>query len=133
MIASATHSPTLLLAAAVAGAGGIGAALRAVVIHLVNRRRTDPLPIGTMAVNVSGSLLLGLLTGLSLYHGLGPRALAVAGVGLCGGYTTWSTASWESLDLVRSGNRREALLYTFGGLAACLGATVAGLALAALP
>jgi CrcB protein len=132
MIASVTHSPTLGLALLVALAGGVGAAARALLIHHVSVRRSDPLPIGTIVVNVSGSLVLGFLTGLSLYHGLGPRVLAVVGVGLCGGYTTWSTASWESLHLLRSGHRRDAIVYTFGGLAACLGAAVAGMALAAL-
>ncbi len=132
MNAVAAHSPSLLLAATVGLAGGVGAMARALLIHHVGLRRTDPVPIGTMVVNMSGSLLLGVLTGLSLYHGLGPHLLAVAGVGLCGGYTTWSTASWESWHLARSGNRREALIYTFGGLAACLAAAAAGLALAAV-
>jgi CrcB protein len=126
------HSPTLALALAVAVAGGLGAALRALVIHHVALRRPDPLPLGTMVVNASGSLLLGFLTGLSLYHGFGPHDLDVAGVGLCGGYTTWSTASWETLHLIRDGHRPEALLYTLGGLALCLAAAVAGIALAAL-
>ena len=71
----------------------------ALLIHHIGVRRQDPLPVGTMVVNASGSLLLGILTGLSLYHGFGSHALAVAGTGLCGGYTTWSTASWESIHL----------------------------------
>ena len=100
-----SHSPTLALALVVAAAGGLGAVLRALIIHHVARRRPDPLPLGTMVVNASGSLLLGFLTGLSLYHGFGPHDLDVAGVGLCGGYTTWSTASWETLLLLRVGHR----------------------------
>jgi CrcB protein len=126
------HSPTLALALAVAVAGGLGAALRALVIHHVALRRPDPLPLGTMLVNASGSLLLGFLTGLSMYHGFGPHDLDVAGVGLCGGYTTWSTASWETLHLIRDDHRAESLIYTFGGLVLCLGAAVAGIGLAAL-
>ena len=126
------HSPTLALAFAVAAAGGLGAVLRALVIHHVALRRPDPLPLGTMLVNASGSLLLGFLTGHSMYHGFGPHDLDVAGVGLCGGYTTWSTASWETLHLIRDGHRTEALVYTIGGLALCLGAAVAGIGLAAL-
>jgi len=126
------HSPTLVLALAVAGAGGLGAVLRALVIHHVALRRPDPLPLGTMLVNASGSLLLGFLTGLSLYHGFGPHELDVAGIGLCGGYTTWSTASWETIHLIRDGHRAESLIYTIGGLALCLGAAVAGIGLAAL-
>jgi CrcB protein len=127
-----SHSPTLGLALAVAVGGGLGAVLRALVIHHVARRRPDPLPLGTMLVNASGSLLLGFLTGLSMYHGFGPHDLDVAGIGLCGGYTTWSTASWETVHLIRDGHRPEALLYTFGGLALCLAVAVGGIALASL-
>lgn len=129
---AAAHSPTLVLALVVALAGGLGAVLRALVIHHAARRWPHPLPLGTVVVNASGSLLLGFLTGLSLYHGFGPHDLDVAGVGLCGGYTTWSTASWESIHLIRCGHRCESLLYTFGGLAVCLGVAAAGIGLAAL-
>jgi CrcB protein len=116
----------------VAVAGGVGAVLRALLIHQVSVRRADPLPVGTVVVNASGSLLLGILTGLSLYHGLGSHLLAVAGAGLCGGYTTWSTASWESVHLFHTGHRSEAVVYTLGGLIVCLGAAAAGIGLTAL-
>jgi fluoride exporter len=125
-------SPTLGLALIVALSGGAGAVLRALLIHHVSVRRDDPLPLGTVLVNASGSLLLGILTGLSLYHGLGSHVLAVIGVGLCGGYTTWSTASWESLHLLQTGQRRTAVLYTVGGLVVCLAAAAAGIGLASV-
>jgi fluoride exporter len=130
--ASMTHSPTLALGLLVAAAGGAGAVLRALIIHHTARRRADPLPVGTLVVNISGSLLLGFLTGLSMYHGFGPHDLDVAGVGLCGGYTTWSTASWESAHLYRDGHRPEAFFYTFAGLALCLGVAAAGIGLGGL-
>ena len=123
--------PTFGLALLVAVAGGLGAVLRALIIHHMGLRRADPLPVGTLIVNVSGSLLLGLLTGLSLYHGLGPRWLAVAGAGLCGGYTTWSTASWETIHLVHTGHRTEAVVYTIGALVLCVAAAALGIALTA--
>ena len=131
MIAS-THSTTLGLALLVALSGGCGAVLRALIIHHMGQRRPDPLPLGTLVVNISGSFLLGLLTGFSLYHGLGPHPLSIFGVGLCGGYTTWSTASWESLHLVRDGHRTEALVYTFGGMILCVTSAALGLGLAGL-
>jgi CrcB protein len=105
----------------VAAAGGAGAVLRALLIHHIGLRRADPLPLGTLVVNGSGSLLLGLLTGLSLYHGLGGRLLAIVGIGLCGGYTTWSTASWETVHLLHTGHRTEAVVYTLGSLVVCIG------------
>jgi CrcB protein len=125
-------SPTLGVALVVAAAGGVGAVLRALIIHHLGLRRDDPLPVGTLVVNMSGSLLLGLLTGFSLYHHLGSHWLAVIGVGLCGGYTTWSTASWETIHLLHTGHRVEALAYTLGGLITCIAAAALGLGIAAL-
>ena len=125
-------SPTLGLALLVALAGGAGAVLRALLIHHVGTTRLDPLPLGTLFVNASGSLVLGVLTGLALYHSLGSHVLAVIGVGLCGGYTTWSTASWETIHLLHTGHRTRAVVYTVGGLAVCLAAAAAGIGLMAV-
>jgi CrcB protein len=125
-------SPTLALALLVAAAGGFGAVLRALLIHHIGLRRADPLPVGTLIVNASGSLILGLLTGLALYHGLGGRYLAVVGVGLCGGYTTWSTASWETVHLLHTGHRTEAVVYTLGSLVVCIGCAAAAIGFMAL-
>jgi CrcB protein len=127
-----TGAPGLGVALLVAVAGGGGAVLRALVIHHVGLRRDDPLPLGTLVVNVSGSFVLGLLTGLVSYHGIGPHVLAVLGTGLCGGYTTWSTASWETLHLVHTGHPRMAVVSTAACLVGCLAAAGAGLGLMAL-
>jgi CrcB protein len=127
-----SSSPTFGLALLVATAGGAGALLRALLIHHLGLRRSDPLPVGTLVVNASGSLLLGVLTGLSLYQGLGPHVLAVIGIGLCGGYTTWSTASWETIHLLHTGHRTDAIVYTLSSLALCLVAATAGIGLMAL-
>ena len=81
---------------------------------------------------MGGSLVLGLVTGLVWYHGLGNRARVVLGLGFCGGLTTWSTASWESVRLAQDGRWKEAFVYTLGGLAAALAAAAAGIALGAL-
>lgn len=85
-----------------------------------------------MIVNASGSFVLGLLTGLALYHGLGGTSVVVAGVGLCGGYTTWSTASWEAIHLIHTGHRAEAAVYTLGSLVVCIGAATAAIGFMAL-
>ncbi len=127
-----SSSPTLGLALLVGVAGGVGAVLRALLIHHLGLRRSDPLPLGTLVVNGSGSLLLGVVTGLSLYHGLEPHVLAIIGIGLCGGYTTWSTASWETIHLLHTGHRTEAVVYTLSSLVVCLGAAGAGIGLMAL-
>lgn len=125
-------APTLGVALLVAVAGGAGAVARALLIHHIGLRRPDPLPVGTMVVNASGSFVLGILTGLSLYHGLGGHYLAIAGVGFCGGYTTWSTASWETVHLVHTGHRVEAVVYTLGSLFVCIACAAAAIGCMAL-
>ena len=89
----------VLLALGVAVAGGIGAAARMVLDGAITAATRIPYPVGTTVVNVTGSLLLGVVTGLA--SGLGPWAL-VLGTGLLGGYTTFSTASFETVRLVES-------------------------------
>jgi fluoride exporter len=126
------HSPTLGLALAVAGAGALGALLRTFLNDAIAHRVRSDFPFGILSVNVSGSFLLGLLTGLSWYHGLPADVVVVAGVGLCGGFTTWSTAIWETLALLRLGRLGQAASYTLGGLAMAVGAAGLGIGLAAL-
>lgn len=87
------------LALAVALAGGIGACLRFVVDGLISRRSRRTMPVGTLTINVTGAFVLGLLTSLSAHHaGLGDLG-TVLGTGMMGGYTTFSTASVEAVNL----------------------------------
>ena len=126
-------SPTLELALLVALAGGAGAVLRALLIHHVGAARgSTHCPLAHCWSMRPGLSCLGVLTGLALYHGLGSHLLAVIGVGLCGGYTTWSTASWETIHLLHTGHRAAAVVYTVGGLAVCLAAAAAGIGLTAI-
>ncbi len=121
-------SPGLL--AALAAAGGVGAGIRYIVDVLVMRGRDGAFPGGILLVNVSGSAALGLVTGIGAI--IGPDAVAIVGVGLLGGYTTFSTVSVDTAILLRRGRRDWALvnlLGTFGAaaVAAAIGLTVAGL------
>lgn len=123
---------TPLLFAGICLAGGAGAALRLLVDGWCRGRFGDRLPWGTLLINVSGSLLLGLLTGLALRHGLPTPWRLVLGTGLLGGYTTFSTAAWETVRLL---GRRDALGAAVTGLGMLvLGVTAAagGLALGQL-
>ena len=124
---------TLLL---VAVAGGLGAAARFVVDGAVRARTPGAaFPWATVVVNVSGSLLIGLVTGVLLGAGdpahLEPWRLGVA-TGFCGGYTTFSTAMVETVRLARSGRRRLAVANALGTLTLTLTAVVAGLGLGVL-
>lgn len=100
-----------LLAAAVAG--GVGAAGRLFVDGLIRSRSTTTYPIATMAINVSGSLLLGVVAGLVIGGVLPEHWQLIVGGGFLGGYTTFSTASFESVRLLQE---RRYLLSALNGL-----------------
>jgi len=126
------------IALLVALAGGLGAVARYAadgsVQHRVARRLGHPgaFPLGTLLINAAGSLVLGLVTGLVWYHGASADVRLVVGTGACGGFTTWSTASFESVRLVEEGLVARAALFTLGGLAVALAAATVGIAVATL-
>lgn len=113
-------------------AGGAGAAGRFVVDGVLSARRPAPFPHATLLINVTGSLLLGLLTGLVLFHDTGGTWRTVLGAGFCGGFTTFSTTSFASVRLAQEQLGALAALNTLGTLALSVAAASAGLALAAL-
>lgn len=111
---------------------GLGALARYATDQVVEHRHDSVFPLGTLTVNVTGSLLLGLVTGLSTHHGL-PDGTAVAlSAGFCSGFTTWSTFAYETLALVETRARLEAVGNVVVSLAAGLAAAAAGLGLARL-
>jgi fluoride exporter len=113
-------------------AGAVGAPLRYMVDTVVTDRVGGAIPVGTFVVNVSGCFVLGLLTGLAIYHGLPGTPRLVLGTGLVGAYTTFSTFSFETVALLEEGEAREALRNVV--LSAVVGtlSAAAGLALAIL-
>lgn len=125
---------TLPIAALAALAGGLGAVARFVVDALVNRRLPNsPLPAGTLSINISGSFLLGLLTGLAARHsGLPPALTNIAGAGFCGGYTTFSTASLEVVRLWDTDGPPPGILYAVTTLTGSLLGAALGLLAATL-
>jgi CrcB protein len=88
-------------------------------------------PWGTFAINVSGSFLLGVLTGAALYHGLGPLPKTALGTGFCGAYTTFSTFSYETVRLVEEGSVLAASANMVASVVVGLVAAAAGIALLA--
>lgn len=108
--------------------GGLGAATRFVVDGLIRGRWSRVFPAATVTVNVSGSLLLGLLTGAHLFHGFGSVWFTAASVGFCGGYTTFSTAMVETVRLVQAGEVRVAVGNALGTLVMCVAAAAVGVA-----
>jgi CrcB protein len=113
-------------------AGGLGAGTRFVVDGLVRARLRTALPLATIAINITGSFLLGLVAGAVIVRAAPPELQAIAGTGFLGGYTTFSTASFETVRLIQSRRTGLALLNGIGTAVAAVGAAAAGLALASL-
>ncbi|ASN21069.1 fluoride efflux transporter CrcB [Arthrobacter sp. YN] len=107
-------------------AGGVGAAVRFVVDGFVRARLKTAFPWGTVTINISGSLLLGFLAGLVM-RGQAPESLMlILGTGFLGGYTTFSTASLETIRLVQSGRTALAVINGLGTMTVSVMAAAAG-------
>ncbi|MGY0007866.1 fluoride efflux transporter CrcB, partial [Micromonospora sp. I033] len=104
----------------------LGAPLRYLADRAVQARHGSSFPWGTLTVNVSGSLLLGVVAAVPA----SPAVTALVGTGFCGALTTWSTLSYETLRLHRAGHRGHALANVLGSIAAGLAAATVGYALA---
>lgn len=119
---------TLLL---VALAGAFGGGLRVLVDAVVRRFYGDGFPWGTLVVNVSAAFALGVLTGVLTVPSSGgiPESVApVVGVGLLGGYSTFSTASVETALLLKQRRWRAAIAHGTGMVGAAVLAAMAGVA-----
>lgn len=116
---------TPLLFTALAVAGGVGAAARMLLDGIIRDKVTSSAPWGTITINLTGSLLFGLLVGTAATHSLPDNAHHILATGLLGGYTTFSTASVETIRLLQ--DRRLTI-----GLLNGLGTAIAATALAGL-
>jgi CrcB protein len=109
----------------VALGGGAGAAARFGVSQALAGR--DGFPWATFAINVAGSLLLGILMGAFPSADEAWRVRALLAAGFCGGFTTFSTFSYETLVLLQRGSPSTALAYAGGSVMAGLLAAGVGL------
>src|SRR5262249_12661030 len=99
------------LIVAVAFGGALGSVARYLVGAFIQDRATT-FPLGTFVINISGSLLLGFLVRLGLETtAVGPELRFFLTTGFCGGYTTFSTFSYETMHLFEDGEYRTAGLY----------------------
>jgi CrcB protein len=93
--------------------GGLGSIARFLVSRLGSRIDWLSMPVGTLTVNVAGSLLIGFLIGISEKSPILTVELRMfLMVGLCGGFTTFSSFTGENLMMVRNGQVLPFLLYT---------------------
>lgn len=104
----------------------IGAPLRYLTDRLIQSRHDTLFPWGTFAVNIIGSLILGILTGAASQSHLPRGLIAAVGTGFCGTLTTYSTFSYETFRLAEDGARLLAALNLLASIAAGLCAAVLG-------
>jgi len=110
----------------VALVGGLGAATRFVVDGWFRGRWAGRLPLATITINVTGSLLIGALAGALGTGALPVTWYTVAATGFCGGYTTFSTAMVETVRLAQAGDRRRAVTNALGTLVLTVAAASLG-------
>ena len=103
---------SLRLVLMVAVGGALGSVGRYVVTLAVQTRAGAGFPAGTLVVNVSGAFLLGLIMRYAVQSfAITPEMRLLLPTGLCGGYTTFSTFSYETARMTEDGEWRTALLY----------------------
>ena len=106
----------------------LGSMARYLAQGLALRLGASAFPAGTLAVNVLGSFLIGLVYGWSEKAGdPAPAWRLFLTTGFCGGFTTFSAFSMESISLLKSGNLSYAFLYISGSVLGGIGACLAGM------
>ena len=115
-----------LLLYAMAG-GAVGTGCRYLLTAGIQSRLLTTFPTATLLINVTGSVLLGFLMRYAVDTStISAELKLVLTTGFCGGYTTFSTFSYETAKLLESGDYRHAALYTLLSVALSLGGTLAG-------
>jgi fluoride exporter len=113
----------------VALGGAVGSAIRYGVGVAVQGRTGLDFPVGTLLVNISGSFLLGFLIHYALATpAITPEVRALLTSGLCGGYTNFSTFSYETVALIQDGDWRRATLYVGLSVAGSILGVIVGIA-----
>jgi len=102
----------------VAAGGGIGAALRYCIYYFI---RNQSFPFATLMINVTGSFFLGLIMAYSFKNGdFSEGAKLFIATGICGGFTTFSTFSFENLELLQQGKFNLAFIYIISSVLAAI-------------
>jgi CrcB protein len=112
----------------IAFGGAVGSLLRYLVGGLVQRSSASGFPIGTLFVNVAGCFLIGVFVRFLLNMQTSPELRALLVVGFCGGFTTFSTFSFETVGLIEGGEYARAATYIAGSVMICITATFVGMA-----
>lgn len=107
--------------------GGIGSLLRFLLGKWVNGMHHLSFPLGTFVVNIVACLTMGIFMGLAAQkQWLSPDARLFWMVGVCGGFSTFSAFSSETLTLLQQGQSTSGMLYALGSIVLCVTATFLG-------
>ncbi|HMC56213.1 MAG TPA: fluoride efflux transporter CrcB [Gemmatimonadaceae bacterium] len=121
----------LLLSLYVAVGSAIGGVARWVIGNWIQLRTGAGFPFGTLAVNATGALLLGVIVRLAIgMQSLAPEMRLLLTTGFCGGYTTFSTFSYETAVLLEQGEYGRATTYVLASVFASLLAMFLGFMIA---
>lgn len=112
----------------IAVGGAAGSVLRYAVGGVAQRAGGAAFPLGTLVVNMTGCFLIGVLVQHYMNTQTQPEMRAMLVTGFCGGYTTFSAFSIETVGLIQGGEYQKAALYTVTSLLLSLAATFAGIA-----
>jgi len=116
---------------AVAIGGAVGSVARLLLGTAIQQRVGTGFPLGTLVINITGSLLLGFLVRVALdAPAITPTVRALVTTGFCGGYTTFSTFSYDIATLVEDGAYGRAAVYVLSSVLLSLGGTFIGFAAA---
>lgn len=110
----------------VALGSAIGGVSRYLLVPVAQRWYAAGFPGGTLTVNILGSLLIGVIVRLATGPLVTPETRIFLTVGICGGFTTFSSFSIESVELMQSGQWARAAIYVLASVALCLLATFVG-------
>lgn len=96
----------------IVGIGGFIGSICRYLIGLIPLKAENGFPIKTFAINIAGAFLLGLITAIVARNkSINPQIILMLKVGICGGFTTFSTFAYESVDLMKNGNIAVAFFY----------------------
>jgi CrcB protein len=115
----------------VAVGSAVGGVIRYLLGGWIQQRAGTAFPIQTLLINVTGSLLLGFLQRYALeFAAISPEVRTMLTIGFCGGYTTFSTFSFETVRMLEDGDWKRATLYVSLSVLLSVGAAVVGVAAA---
>lgn len=108
--------------------GGLGSVVRFATSKWISSLHNQQFPYGTLVANIIACLILGFVIGVADHKQIiSPAARLFWAVGFCGGFSTFSTFSAETISLLQNGFHLSTVLYVIGSFVFCITATYAGL------